>query len=156
MFTSTCPTCGREKVYKSKKTRDQFIAKNCISCSNSINNGGLGYSIICVCGRKKENPRAKCRHCVNERRKIHHHAIYRYKKYGKTKEWFDALFGLGCGICTSTFSVASDAHIDHSHTTNEARGLLCGNCNRGLGIFKDSPDRLRSAAAYLERTTHGS
>ena len=32
----------------------------------------------------------------------------------------------------------------------QARGVLCGNCNNGLGMFGEDPARLRTAAAYLE------
>jgi hypothetical protein len=41
-------------------------------------------------------------------------------------------------------------HIDHNHLTGKTRALLCDKCNVGLGSFRDNPDLLRKAAAYLE------
>mgnify|MGYP001576209901 CR=1 FL=1 len=41
-------------------------------------------------------------------------------------------------------------HIDHNHTTGAVRGLLCTQCNVGVGMLKDSPAVLRAAANYLE------
>lgn len=54
----------------------------------------------------------------------------------------------GCAICGKT-----DKHyrlaVDHCHDKGHVRGLLCADCNRGLGLFKDSPDLLTRAAEYL-------
>lgn len=58
--------------------------------------------------------------------------------------------GGGCAICGQRdkwFRLA----VDHCHGTKRIRGLLCAGCNRGIGIFKDSPDLLRKAVEYLER-----
>jgi len=61
-----------------------------------------------------------------------------------------------CAICKTTgFKMLSGHYsglnLDHCHSTGKVRGLLCHNCNRGLGLFKDSADCLKEAIRYLER-----
>ena len=57
-----------------------------------------------------------------------------------------------CAICqgTSTGDKRSkNFHVDHCHITGKIRGLLCSACNKGLGLFTDSPDKLDRAIKYL-------
>ncbi len=54
-----------------------------------------------------------------------------------------------CKICPNTLN---DLHIDHCHTTNTIRGLLCPECNKALGLFKDNINSLKSAIKYLEES----
>jgi Recombination endonuclease VII len=71
--------------------------------------------------------------------------------YGLTVEAFDALMQVQegqCAVCRLAFGNARP-HVDHDHETGRVRGLLCGPCNRGLGCFRDNPEVLVSAAAYL-------
>jgi len=74
------------------------------------------------------------------------------KKYGITQEQWQEAFkrqGGKCAICHCAQRYQSLA-VDHDHKTGKVRGLLCVQCNRGLGRFFDSPVRLRNAAAYIE------
>ena len=80
----------------------------------------------------------------------------RVRVYGlRLWQFFDMLVeqDFKCLICGATLNGGSKTHIDHSHTSGAVRGLLCHICNHGLGVFKDNPDTLRKAAAYLETQT---
>lgn len=55
----------------------------------------------------------------------------------------------GCATCGRLPSRIS-LHVDHDHKTHEIRGLLCMQCNNGLGLLQESPELLRDAADYLE------
>ena len=67
--------------------------------------------------------------------------------------------GGACAICRRTEPRGKGGwHLDHDHSVDARdprghRGLLCHPCNTALGAFKDSPEILRAAAAYLTR--HG-
>lgn len=70
--------------------------------------------------------------------------MQRKSKYGISTKVQRVLFGLGCMICGRKAT-----HVDHEHKTGVVRGVLCNNCNTGLGMFADSPKLLLWAAAYL-------
>lgn len=66
-----------------------------------------------------------------------------------------------CAICKAVVSLC----VDHEHTSSKrasertkqdkrcspdkVRGLLCSNCNNGLGHFSESPEHLASAIEYI-------
>lgn len=77
--------------------------------------------------------------------------------YGLTEQEYAVMLGKqggGCAICgTRDTGNGREKHlpVDHDHTTRAVRGIVCSHCNRGLGYFKDNPERLLAAAVYLER-----
>ena len=59
--------------------------------------------------------------------------------------------GFICAICgKGEEKLINQLCIDHDHTTNKVRGLLCRSCNYGLGCFFDSAHNLMKASMYLE------
>lgn len=103
-----------------------------------------------------------------ERNKEKYRQYYLENRHTKIKQSNDAkrkrLFGLTpeeyenlkqtqdyqCAICEDDLQPKQKTHIDHCHRTGKVRGILCENCNRGLGMFKDNTERLAKAIRYLE------
>lgn len=80
---------------------------------------------------------------------------YNYKaNYGITIADYDRMFeeqGGCCAICgTTDTGKHGRLYVDHCHDTSEVRGLLCQNCNVGLGHFKDNTLFLARAIEYLQ------
>lgn len=66
---------------------------------------------------------------------------------------YEAMLSAQGGLCAICRKVNSDGRrlvVDHNHATKEVRGLLCSNCNRGIGCFQDSPILLTATIEYLK------
>jgi hypothetical protein len=89
-----------------------------------------------------ESVRQKARRrAANQRTRLRHH--------GLTHAEYDVMFaqqGGKCAVC----QIADAVVIDHDHSTNTVRGLLCQSCNTGLGII-ERPGFVAAAQAYLAR-----
>jgi len=96
--------------------------------------------------RRKENPE----HVADIERRS------KFKRqYGITLEDYNRMLDKqdgGCGICSSKVAGNRTKYfaVDHCHTTQKVRGLLCTKCNRGLGLFNDNTERLLNAVNYLK------
>jgi len=58
-----------------------------------------------------------------------------------------------CAICGIDETEASKGKlvVDHCHTTNNIRELLCHHCNVSIGLLKESIQTLTKAIAYLDK-----
>lgn len=79
------------------------------------------------------------------------------KAYGLTVADYDALLAAQdgkCAICgvepgVKESSLRKHLCVDHCHTTGKIRGLLCGPCNRALGLLGENPQTVAAAQQYL-------
>ncbi|WNM36673.1 endonuclease VII domain-containing protein [Streptomyces sp. Li-HN-5-11] len=76
-------------------------------------------------------------------------AAHLWRKYGMTEDERDELIAAQGGVCCICLS-APATHVDHCHKTGRVRGVLCFNCNSGLGLLRDDPAAMSRAADYLE------
>jgi hypothetical protein len=77
--------------------------------------------------------------------------------YDATPEQVDVILAWDGGPCSACgkqllkFGTGLDeACIDHDHETGSLRGIICGACNRAMGLVKDSVEHLRQLEAYLQ------
>lgn len=79
------------------------------------------------------------------------------RNFGITLEQYQAQFVAQGGVCAICEKPETDERsgkrkwlaVDHDHSDGSFRGLVCQNCNNGLGRFADDPERLVRAADYL-------
>lgn len=93
---------------------------------------------------KRNNLDSWCRFCYSNRKKMERRGKYRSMiSDEKLKEILTEIDF--CTICGKTGKL----NVDHDHKREIFRGLLCDNCNFGLGHFKDDPQLLEFARIYL-------
>lgn len=54
-----------------------------------------------------------------------------------------------CAICRKPCTKNKNLSIDHDHRTGRIRGLLCSNCNLGIGKLGDTLESILAVAEYL-------
>jgi len=135
-----------------------MITKICTGCQQdkNLNDFSLHAGF-------KDGHNSKCKQCKNKRAKEYfndnrkelrakhknYNKIRRYKKYNLSLEEFNLLLTKSqnaCQICKRK----EDLCIDHCHKTNKVRGILCKNCNTGIGMLQDDIEVLSKSIAYLE------
>jgi hypothetical protein len=173
-----CKRCGIEKPlgeFNKQKDKRDGLKSYCKICNGNVlklfraNNRSRG-SVVVPDSKKcpgcktekfshefyrnsanKDGLNWQCKNCES--------ICMRKSNYGVTEEWRQVTLraqGGFCAICKEAPGCGdSSLSVDHDHQTGAPRGLLCGNCNRGIGHLRDSIDLLGKAEEYLSGQTLG-
>lgn len=117
----------------------------------------------CVCARKREQydpERASRRYrAVRDTDPARFHAWWgppaKLRFYGLNQADVDRMLADQdgrCAICRKDRAETGPLQVDHDHVTGVVRGMLCGQCNRGLGQLGDTAEALQRAVDYLARS----
>jgi len=71
------------------------------------------------------------------------------QRYGLNEKQYNDLLesqNSACAICEESYDVL---YVDHCHTTNEVRGLLCPRCNTLVGYIEKSGHLIQKAKEFL-------
>lgn len=125
MWNIKCKHCGEEHIQNQREIRNNAYTRSC-SKFKPFNYTGLDKRDVII-----------------------------RNQYGITLEQYNNMLeaqNYTCAICGNGDEVEGRRlAIDHCHTTGEVRGLLCGKCNRALGLFYDNKDLLSKAIKYLTK-----
>ena len=97
--------------------------------------------------RRKMNPEGKYALSKKRRDKLLNKNCTWHKRK-KQKPKLLERFAYMCYICKQAVSFESSC-VDHCHSNDEIRGILCRNCNLGLSYFNDSPELMKNAIDYI-------
>lgn len=125
---------------------------DCASCGENIPLRGRGRGLWRCTRAIKEGILSNPERVKKEKeRSKRSYFNVRLRGYGISSIEFDNLMKKQNNQCVICFNILDNsAHIDHCHKSGKVRGLLCHNCNVGLGFFKDSIESLTAAITYLK------
>lgn len=118
-------------TWKPKPAVKQKTPRKCTKCDKPVRIMGVSSSGYCA-----------------EHLEEHQKSLQRIKEEYDYDLVLEAQGGV-CAICKRPPRPDKVLTRDHSHATGKFRGLLCGSCNTGLGLFQENPIWLQEAALYL-------
>ncbi len=120
------------------------ICRKCIYIQTKARPSYQERSVAYAKQYREDNPRAM-------------RSYYFKYKYGITMNDYDFMYADQKGCCSICGKHKDSLIVDHDHVTGKVRGLLCYQCNTGIGQFQDDVDILTKAIKYIkERSTVGS
>lgn len=179
MLHKRCGGCKKERPateFWKDRSQSDGLQRKCKPCHRKATSSAAkrrrrqdrqespGHQRCTKCGRRKSlerfhrardrrtGRRPTCKACVREYSK-QHRLRNRCAQHGITLDDYERMMHEQkgrCRICRTSFGQRPPV-VDHCHAEGYVRGLLCGECNLGLGKFRDDPELLREAVRYLER-----
>jgi hypothetical protein len=151
-----CSSCNEEKELQefnrsfTIKRGYSYLCRKCDKHIKNLDRKNDGFYERKWQTQKKNIDRSKLWYRTGKR-------LHYKNTYGLTLDKFNemrAAQGFKCAICGINESEVKGRKgkilsVDHCHMTNKVRGLLCNNCNLGLGNFKDNINSLIKAVKYL-------
>lgn len=142
MSMKVCKTCKKEKpleLFPKGTGYKGGFRPHCLDCRREYENASF---------HKHKHKRPHDYEADKDRKLKRAYGI----GYAEYLTMFEAQGGC-CAICGTDDTGGRKAfHVDHCHETGKIRGLLCGNCNSGIGNLRDDIGLLRRAIDYLEST----
>lgn len=138
-----CPSCNIDLYYSN--IRNWKVA--------TINNSVCKYCSLNDCHKNPPYNKGIYKRTESERKIMAWKRMLK-RNFGITENEYNSMFDLQhgrCKICNIHRNELNENFcVDHCHTFNKIRGLLCRKCNAGLGIFKDDINILTTAIKYLQ------
>lgn len=159
MSEKICSKCKSVKplhdFIKSKQSKDG-LSSWCKQCNRARNRNSYYLDHQAQKARDK-NKRDKNKKHYREYHKKYYHSDklrqrnYHLKKcYGIKQADYEMMLNYQehkCAICNE--QLGEKLFVDHNHSTEEVRGLLCLNCNLALGYVKENRQILENMIDYL-------
>ena len=158
----------REKAKKASRLRNQnrSLEGKCAYCKSRPRDRDGSYCSFCYdkAQKRQATEEFKARNTARVKRAYWrdpdkarlNRRLFGFKQAGvdidEARRYLEIRAGVEvCDICQSECPTGKALALDHCHDTKQIRGLLCANCNQGLGKFKDSIKLLEGAIDYLNR-----
>jgi len=127
--------------WKSEKERERFL-----SYQKKRKKGFKERGICQSCTKNPAVPgKTCCQQCLDDKK-----LSLKFGTAGPYRQLYADLFERQSGLCGICKKEMTRPILDHCHKTMIVRGLLCSNCNIGLGQFRDSVEILTSAMNYIQ------
>lgn len=129
---------------KDFKTLGEIYYKTCFKCQETKLGKNFPKNFS-----SKDGFRTICKECNIWERIKYNYDLSKEDFYRKLKEQHNQ-----CMICKKQFSKQPNDRlypcVDHKKGTKKVRGLLCHNCNVGIGLFYESIPILKNTIKYLD------